>query len=153
MANNIARSFLNDTSVILLDSSEGARNVVKKQQELREFEQKGIDKRVELELLFKKSSDNNKAICDLRGIGFFGRLFKKKEIEAEFNKRLENVDLEHKKQVEVLTAEFEERFNNQRIKYEKKLMAMENQISDLEVKYTESQKSFFTKMIERCKKR
>ena len=80
-------------------------------------------------------------------------LEKKKEIEAEFNKRLENVDLEHKKQVEVLTAEFEERFNNQRIKYEKKLMAMENQISDLEVKYTESQKSFFTKMIERCKKR
>ena len=86
MANNIARSFLNDTSVILLESSEGARNVVKKQQELRGFEQKGIDKRVELEVLFKKSSDNNKAICDLRGIGFFGRLFKKKEIEAELAK-------------------------------------------------------------------
>ena len=52
-------------------------------------------------------------------------LDKKKEIEADFNKKLENVDLEHKKQVEVLTSEFEERFNNQRIKYENKLMKME----------------------------
>ena len=55
--------------------------------------------------------------------------------------------------VEVLTAEFEEKFNNQRIKYENKLMTMENQISDLKTKYEESQKGFFTKMIERCKKR
>ena len=86
MANNIARSFLNDTSVILLESSEGAKNVVKKQQEISEFEQKEIDTRVELELLFKKSSENNKAICDLRGIGFFGRLFKKKEIQAQIEK-------------------------------------------------------------------
>ena len=80
-------------------------------------------------------------------------LDKKKEIEADFNKKLENVDLEHKKQVEVLTSEFEERFNNQRIKYENKLMKMEEQITDLEAKYAESQKGFFTKMIERCKKR
>ena len=80
-------------------------------------------------------------------------LDKKKEIEADFNKKLENVGLEHKKQVEVLTSEFEERFNNQRIKYENKLMKMEEQITDLEAKYAESQKGFFTKMIERCKKR
>ena len=80
-------------------------------------------------------------------------LDKKKEIEADFNKKIENVDLEHKKQVEVLTSEFEERFNNQRIKYENKLMKMEEQITDLEAKYAESQKGFLTKMIERCKKR
>lgn len=86
MANNIARSFLNDTSVILLDGSEGAKNVVKKQQEINEMEQKVIDARVDLERLFKNSSDNNKEICDLRGIGFFGRLFKKKEIEAKLAK-------------------------------------------------------------------
>ena len=36
--------------------------------------------------MFKKSSENNKAICDLRGIGFFGRLFKKKEIQAQIEK-------------------------------------------------------------------
>jgi len=86
MANNVARSFLNDTSAVLLENSEGAKNVVKKQQEIGEFEQKEIDTRVELELLFKKSSENNKAICDLRGIGFFGRLFKKKEIQAQIEK-------------------------------------------------------------------
>lgn len=86
MANNVARSFLNDTSVVLLENSEGAKNVVKKQQEISEFEQKEIDTRLELELLFKKSSENNKAICDLRGIGFFGRLFKKKEIQAQIEK-------------------------------------------------------------------
>ena len=86
MANNVARSFLNDTSVVLLENSEGAKNVVKKQQEISEFEQKEIDTRLELELLFKKSSENNKAICDLRGIGFFGRLFKKKEIQAQMEK-------------------------------------------------------------------
>lgn len=86
MANNVARSFLNDTSVVLLENSEGAKNVIKKQQEISEFEQKEIDTRLELELLFKKSSENNKAICDLRGIGFFGRLFKKKEIQAQIEK-------------------------------------------------------------------
>ena len=32
-------------------------------------------------------------------------------------------------------------------------MTMENQISDLEAKYEDSQKGFFTKIIERCKKR
>lgn len=83
MANNVARSFLNDTSLILLESSEGAKNVVKKQQEIKDMEQKAIDTRVDLECLFRNSSDNNKAICELRGIGFFGRLFKKKEIEAK----------------------------------------------------------------------
>ena len=86
MANNVARSFLNDTSLILLESSEGAKNVVKKQQEIKDMEQKAIDTRVDLERLFRKSSDNNKAICELRGIGFFGRLFKKKEIEANLAK-------------------------------------------------------------------
>lgn len=86
MANNIARSFLNDTSIVLLESSEGAKNVVKKQNEIKEFEQKRVDTRVELEQLFRKSSDNNKAICDVKGIGFFGRLFKKKEIQAELAK-------------------------------------------------------------------
>lgn len=86
MANNVARSFLNDTSLILLESSEGAKNVVKKQQEIKDMEQKAIDTRVDLEGLFRNSSDNNKAICELRGIGFFGRLFKKKEIEAKLAK-------------------------------------------------------------------
>lgn len=86
MANNVARSFLNDTSLILLESSEGAKNVVKKQQEIKDMEQKAIDTRVDLECLFRNSSDNNKAICELRGIGFFGRLFKKKEIEAKLAK-------------------------------------------------------------------
>ena len=86
MANNIARSFLNDTSIVLLESSEGAKNVVKKQQEIKDFEQKLMDTRVDLERLFRNSSDNNKAICELRGIGFFGRLFKKKEIEAKLAK-------------------------------------------------------------------
>lgn len=86
MANNVARSFLNDTSFILLESSEGAKNVVKKQQEIKDMEQKAIDTRVDLECLFRNSSDNNKAICELRGIGFFGRLFKKKEIEAKLAK-------------------------------------------------------------------
>ena len=80
-------------------------------------------------------------------------LEKKKEIEEEFSKKIQNLDFEYKKKVEILTTEFEEKLNNQRIKYENKLMTMETQISDLEAKYEESQKGFFTKIIERCKKR
>ena len=86
MSNVAARSFLNDESLELLNNSYGAKNVVAKQKEIQEMEQKALDTRVDLELLFRKSSENNKAICELRGIGFFGRLFKKKEIQAELAK-------------------------------------------------------------------
>lgn len=83
MANIVARSFLNDESVALLDASEGARNIVEKQKEIGEFKQKQIDARVELESLYRNSSENNKELGEIMSIGFFGKLFKKKEIEAK----------------------------------------------------------------------
>lgn len=90
MSNIIARSFLNDGSNALLESSEGAKNVIIKKREIDDFKKKEIDARVELEQLLRESSENNEAICEIRGIGFFGRLFKKKEIEAKLA-RLEGV--------------------------------------------------------------
>lgn len=83
MSNVVARSFLNDESVIKLESSEGSKNVVKKQQEIDDLKQKEIDSRVDLELLYRNASENNKELGELMSIGFFGRLFKKKEIEAK----------------------------------------------------------------------
>lgn len=76
-----------------------------------------------------------------------------KELETQFEQKLQSLDEQHQRQVAQLNSDFEEKLNAQRIKYENKLMTMENQISTLEAKYLESQKGFFVKMIEKCKKR
>ena len=75
------------------------------------------------------------------------------KLEEEFSNKLQMLDLQHQEQVSQLVSDFENQLNEQRIKYENKLMNMENQIAVLEQKYIDSKKGFFTKVIEKCKKR
>ncbi len=74
-------------------------------------------------------------------------------LKEELSKKLQVLDVEHKKQIENLTATFEEKIDSQRVKYENKFKIMEKQINELELKYIESKKGFFTKIVEKCKKR
>ena len=75
------------------------------------------------------------------------------KLEEEFSYKLQMLDSQHQEQVSQLVSDFENQLNEQRIKYENKLMNMENQIAVLEQKYIDSKKGFFTKVIEKCKKR
>ena len=75
------------------------------------------------------------------------------KLEEEFIAKLQMLDSQHQEQISKLVSDFENKLNEQRIKYETKLMNMENHVAVLEQKYIDSKKGFFTKVIEKCKKR
>ena len=75
------------------------------------------------------------------------------KLEEEFAEKLQMLDAQHQEQISKLVSDFENKLNEQRIKYETKLMNMENHVAVLEQKYIDSKKGFFTKVIEKCKKR
>ena len=75
------------------------------------------------------------------------------KLEEEFAEKLQMLDSQHQEQISKLVSDFENKLNEQRIKYETKLMNMENHVAVLEQKYIDSKKGFFTKVIEKCKKR
>ena len=75
------------------------------------------------------------------------------KLEEEFIAKLQMLDSQHQEQISKLVSGFENKLNEQRIKYETKLMNMENHVAVLEQKYIDSKKGFFTKVIEKCKKR
>lgn len=83
MSNVIARSFLSDESFEQLENSEGVRNVVAKQLSVAHLNQSVIDSRANLELLYRTASVFNKDIAELEKLGFFKRLLKGKEIDAQ----------------------------------------------------------------------
>jgi len=74
-------------------------------------------------------------------------------LEKSFEEKLKALNSANEKQIVDLISDFENQLNEQRIKYEKKLISMENTIFDLEQKYIESRKNFFVKVIEKCVKR
>jgi len=83
MSNVIARSFLSDESIEQLENSEGAKNVVAKQKRIDGLKRTEMDSRVNLELLYRTSSELNREIFELNKLGFFKRLLRGKEIDEQ----------------------------------------------------------------------
>ena len=83
MSNVIARSFLSDESLEQLENSDGAKNVVEKQKRIDGLKRTEMDSRVNLELLYRTASEFNREIAELNKLGFFKRLLRGKEIDAQ----------------------------------------------------------------------
>ena len=59
---------------------------------------------------------------------------------------------EYDKNIFKLQTDFDEKINQQRIKYENKLINMENQIAQMRIEINENKKNLFQKLIQKIRK-
>ena len=75
------------------------------------------------------------------------------DLSKDFEERIQKLQDAHYWEMKELKAQFEAQLNEQRVKYEQKLINMENQINETEQKYIESRKNIFQKIFGNKKKR
>ena len=75
------------------------------------------------------------------------------DLSKDFEEKIQKLQDAHYWEMKELRAQFETQLNEQRVKYEQKLINMENQINETEQKYIESRKNIFQKIFGNKKKR
>ena len=75
------------------------------------------------------------------------------DLSKDFEEKIQKLQDAHYWEMKELKAQFEAQLNEQRVKYEQKLINMENQINETEQKYIESRKNIFQKIFGNKKKR
>ena len=83
MSNKTARNFLNDTSIELLDNSEGARMVVSKQKKVAKLRITISGYNAEINSNNRKIEDKRKEIANLESTAFLKKLFSAGKIKKE----------------------------------------------------------------------
>ena len=75
------------------------------------------------------------------------------DLSKDFEEKIQKLKESHYWELREIKAQFENQLNEQRIKYEQKLINMENHINENEQKYIESRKNIFQKIFGSKKKR
>ena len=73
-------------------------------------------------------------------------------LQTEFNEKIQLIEFNHNEEINKLKTEYDEKINYQRIKYEKKLINMENQIKLIENTIKESKQNIFIKLMKKLKR-
>ena len=73
-------------------------------------------------------------------------------ILTKIENKLSEQSTEYRQDVSKLQMDFDEKINQQRIKYENKLMYMENQIAQMNIQINENKKNLFQKLIQKLRK-
>ncbi len=71
---------------------------------------------------------------------------------TDMENKLSEQSVEYQQNVSKLQAGFDEKINQQRIKYENKLIKMENQIAQMRIEINEQKKNLFQKLIQKIRK-
>lgn len=82
MSNQVARSFLNDESIVKLENSVGVRDGIAVKKRIDKLDMQIIECEMKLMLLQGLISDKNKELINLRQAGVFAKLFNRKKLKA-----------------------------------------------------------------------